>query len=121
MTRSALAEEIKKKQPFDSAAEEALLNLMRTCSVLSTPSEQLFKKQGISPPKYNILRILRGSTRTGECGRHGLPSLEIAERMITRVPDITRLVDGLEKEGFVARTRCRRFSTLTSPPRNTLA
>jgi DNA-binding MarR family transcriptional regulator len=106
MTRSVLAEEIKKKQPFDSAAEEALLNLMRTCSVLSASSEQLFKKHGISPPKYNIMRILRGSTRTGECGRHGLPSLEIAERMITRVPDITRLVDGLEKEGLVARTRC---------------
>jgi DNA-binding MarR family transcriptional regulator len=106
MSRSVLAEEIKKKLPFDSAAEEALLNLMRTCSVLSAPSEQLFKQHGISPPKYNILRILRGSTRTGQCGRHGLPSLEIAQRMITRVPDITRLVDGLEHEGLVQRTRC---------------
>lgn len=106
MPRSVLADEIKKKQPFELPAEEAMLNLMRTCSVLSGPSERLFKVHGISPPKYNILRILRGAARTGESQRHGLPSLEIAERMITRVPDITRLVDGLESEALVARKRC---------------
>ncbi len=106
MPRSVLAEEIKKRDPFDTPAEEALLNLMRTCSVLSAPSEQMFKQHGISPPKYNILRILRGASREGDGCRYGLPSLEIAERMITRVPDITRLVDGLEKEALVARTRC---------------
>src|SRR5437763_13227347 len=100
MPRSALADEIKKRPPFDNPAEEAMLNLMRTCSVLSAPSEQLFKRHGISPPKYNILRILRGSmSPSGDACKHGLPSLEIANRMITRVPDITRLVDGLEKEG----------------------
>lgn len=43
---------------------------------------------------------------SGECSRHGLPSLEIADRMITRVPDITRLVDGLEEAALVARKRC---------------
>jgi len=101
-----LAQEIKKRQPFDSVAEEAYLNLLRTHAVLSGHSEVLFKKHGISPPKYNILRILRGASRTGEACKHGLPSLEIAERMITRVPDITRLVDGLESEGFVNRTHC---------------
>jgi DNA-binding MarR family transcriptional regulator len=106
MPRSVLAQEIKKRQPFDSAAEEAYLNLLRTHAVLSGQSEQLFKKHGISPPKYNILRILRGASRTGECAKHGLPSLEIADRLITRVPDITRLVDGLENEGLVNRTRC---------------
>ena len=106
MPRSVLAQEIKKRQPFDSAAEEAFLNLLRTHAVLSGQSEALFKQHGISPPKYNILRILRGASRTGEACKHGLPSLEIAERMITRVPDITRLVDGLESEGLVNRTRC---------------
>jgi len=106
MPRSVLADEIKKKLPFENPVEEAVLNLMRTCSVVSAPSEQLFKQFGISPPKYNILRILRGERGTGKCSQYGLPSLEIAERMITRVPDITRLVDGLEKDGLVQRTRC---------------
>lgn len=106
MSRSVLATEIKKRRPFDSPAEEAFLNLLRTQAALAGPSEQLFKQFGISPAKYNILRILRGAGRTGESGKHGLPSLEIAGRMITRVPDITRLVDGLIKDGLVARTRC---------------
>jgi DNA-binding MarR family transcriptional regulator len=102
----SLAAEIKKRQPFDCPAQEAYLNLMRTHSMLLGPIEHLFKQHGISPAKYNILRILRGAKSTGECGDHGLPSLEIADRLITRVPDITRLVDGLEQDGLVTRTRC---------------
>jgi DNA-binding MarR family transcriptional regulator len=102
----SLATQIKKRQPFDSPAQEAYLNMLRTHSVLSGPMEQLFKKHRISPAKYNILRILRGSKSTGESGNRGLPSLEIADRMITRVPDITRLVDGLESDGLVTRNRC---------------
>jgi DNA-binding MarR family transcriptional regulator len=103
---ASLAAELKKRQPFVCPAQEAYLNLMRTYSVLLGPMERLFKQQGISPAKYNILRILRGSKNTGECGSHGLPSLEIADRLITRVPDITRLVDGLEANDLVIRTRC---------------
>jgi DNA-binding MarR family transcriptional regulator len=102
----SLAAEIRKKLPFTSPVEEAFLNLLRTASLLQAPSEQLFKQHGISPAKYNILRILRGSKITGESADHGLPSLEIADRMVTRVPDITRLVDGLEIDGLVLRTRC---------------
>jgi len=78
----SLAAEIKKRQPFDCPAQEAYLNLMRTHSVLLGPIEQLFKQHGISPAKYNILRILRGAKNTGESGCHGLPSLEIADRLI---------------------------------------
>jgi DNA-binding MarR family transcriptional regulator len=106
MPRSILGDEIKKRDPFDSPAEEAYLNLLRTHACLTAPAETLFKASGISPAKYNVLRILRGSLGTGECGKSGLPSLEIAGRMITRVPDITRLVDGLERAGLVIRTRC---------------
>ena len=106
MPGSVLALEIKKRDPFASPAEEVFLNLLRTHAVLCTASEQLFKTHGISPPKYNILRILRGASRNGEGCQHGLPSLEIAERMITRVPDITRLVDGLESDCLVTRRRC---------------
>jgi DNA-binding MarR family transcriptional regulator len=102
----SLAAQIKKRLPFDSPAQEAYLNLLRTHSFLSGPMEALFKKHRISPAKYNILRILRGSKSTGESAEHGLPSLEIADRMITRVPDITRLVNGLVSDGFVTRTRC---------------
>ena len=103
---ATLAAEIKKRQPFECPAQEAYLNLMRTYSVLLGPMERLFKQHGISPAKYNILRILRGAKSNGECGSHGLPSLEIADRLITRVPDITRLVDGLEADDLVIRTRC---------------
>jgi DNA-binding MarR family transcriptional regulator len=105
-TSQSLAAEIKKRQPFESLAQEAYLNLMRTHSVLLGPMERFFKQSGISSTKYNILRILRGSKSTGECGDEGLPSLEIADRLIARVPDITRLVDGLLHDGLVLRTRC---------------
>jgi DNA-binding MarR family transcriptional regulator len=101
----SLAAEIKKRQPFDCPGQEAYLNLVRTYSTLHAPMEKLLKQHGISPAKYNILRILRGSLTSGESMEHGLPSLEIADRLITRVPDITRLVDGLEAEAMVTRTR----------------
>jgi DNA-binding MarR family transcriptional regulator len=101
-----LAGEIKKREPFACPAQEAYLNLLRTFSILAGPLEHFFKQHGISAAKYNVLRILRGVKAEGECGETGLPSLEIADRLITRVPDITRLVDGLESDGLVARTRC---------------
>ncbi len=103
---SPLAREIKKRRPFEHPAEEAYLNLVRTESALSGGAEQLFKRFGLSIPKYNVLRILRGAMLTGEAGPNGLPSLEVAARLITRVPDITRLVDNLEAAGLVTRTRC---------------
>jgi MarR family 2-MHQ and catechol resistance regulon transcriptional repressor len=101
-----LKEEIKKRKPFESAGEEAYLNLLRTAGVLYADFERLFKGYGLSEPKYNVLRILRGAKLNGEFNGEGLPSLEIGDRMITRVPDITRLVDRLEAEGLVRRRRC---------------
>jgi DNA-binding MarR family transcriptional regulator len=103
---SPLAREIKKRKPFALPAEEAYLNLMRTQACLAAECEQLFKRFGLSSPKYNVLRILRGAADTGEAGSCGLPSLEVAARLITRVPDITRLVDSLQADGLVTRTRC---------------
>ena len=101
-----LAREIKKRLPFEHPSEEAYLNLVRTESALTGRAEQMFKRHGLSGPKYNVLRILRGAAITGESGPYGLPSLEVAARLITRVPDITRLVDNLEAAGLVARNRC---------------
>ena len=94
-----LKDEIKKRRPFDSPAEEAYLNLLRTATVLAAEFERLFKDAGLSEPQYNVLRILRGA------GGDGLPCLEVGARMITRVPDVTRLVDRLEAAGLVERRR----------------
>jgi DNA-binding MarR family transcriptional regulator len=110
---SLLQTEIKKRKPFESAAEEAYLNLLRTTTVLMADFDQLFRQYGVTEQQYNVLRILRGA---GE----PLPSLEVASRMITRVPDITRLVDRLETAGLVARRRCtedRRVVYVESPPK----
>lgn len=95
----SLKDEIKKKKPFEHIEEEAHLNLVRTATVLEAEFEGLMKQSGLSGPQYNVLRILRG---VGGCG---LNSTEIGARMITRVPDVTRLVDRLEAAGLVERCR----------------
>src|SRR4051794_4256717 len=94
-----LKDEIKKRNAFKHPEEEALLNLVRTATALSSEFEQLFKRCGLSEPQYNVLRILRG------VGAEGLPSTEIGGRMVTRVPDVTRLVDRLEAAGLCERCR----------------
>ncbi|RUL84231.1 MarR family winged helix-turn-helix transcriptional regulator [Tautonia sociabilis] len=102
MARAGLQHELKKREPFAVPEQEAMLNLMRTADVLQLEFVRLFRRHGLSPAQYNILRILRGE------GGEGLPSLEIASRMITSVPDITRLVDRLEAAGLVTRDRSAR-------------
>lgn len=99
MSQSTLQTEIKKRHPFESLEQEAFLNLLRTADHLNCEFTRLFAAHGLSGPQYNVLRILRGS------GEEGLPCLEIAGQMITRMPDITRLVDRLEAAGFVSRCR----------------
>src|SRR5262245_23823541 len=97
-----LQAELRKKRPFDVPEEEAFLNLQRTLDALAGPFEQLFRERGLSDSQYNVLRILRG------IGGDGLPCSEIGERMVSRDPDITRLVDRLEKAGLVERARIAR-------------
>lgn len=99
MAKSVLQEEIRKKNPFDSLEQETALNLLRTVDHLQQHSQQLFQEYDISPPQYNVLRILRGH------GGNGLPCCEITAQMTTRMPDITRLVDRLEEASLVERTR----------------
>jgi DNA-binding MarR family transcriptional regulator len=93
-----LQDELKKRQPFASAEQEAVLNLFRTGDRLHHRFARLFREYGLTPSQYNILRILRG-----EGGP--LPILEIAERTITVVPGITGLIDRLEDAGMVSRQR----------------
>lgn len=78
--------------------EDAFLDLLRTCDLLSRGPAQLLKAEDLSSTQYNVLRILRGTPE-------GLPCGEIACRMITRDPDITRLLDRLEKRGLISRCR----------------
>ena len=100
MTR--LQTEIKQSRPFRSLEEEVYLNLLRTADALFRRQEELLKRVELSPAQYNVLRILRGAEP------EGLACKEIAERMLTRDPDITRLLDRLEKRGLVRRSRDRR-------------
>jgi DNA-binding MarR family transcriptional regulator len=99
MNGSSLKQEIKQKKPFASPAEEAYLNILRTHGILQGHLSLLLKQYGLTQPQYNILRILRGA------GSNGLPCLEIANRMVTREPDITRLLDRIEKSGWIRRSR----------------
>lgn len=93
-----LQKELKKTRPFDLLEQEAYLNVLRTAQELNSGFERLFKPFNLSLTQYNVLRILRG---VGE----PLPSGQIAERLVTRDPDITRLLDRLEKRGLITRQR----------------
>jgi DNA-binding MarR family transcriptional regulator len=93
--------ELKQKIPFASREAEAYLSLLRTTDALQTQVEAQLKEFGLTGTQYNALRILRGA------GPEGLPCREIGERMITRDPDVTRLLDRLEGRGFVQRTRAK--------------
>lgn len=97
--KTNIADEIKQTKPFSSLEEEFLLTLKRTADVLFAKADELFRKHGISETQFNVLRILRGAGETGRrCG-------EIADRMVTRDPDITRLLDRMEKGGLIRRER----------------
>jgi DNA-binding MarR family transcriptional regulator len=78
--------------------EAAFLDLMRTADMLSRGMVGILKTEALSPTQYNVLRILRGSPE-------GLPCGEIGSRMITRDPDVTRLLDRLEKRELISRSR----------------
>ena len=99
---SKLQNEIKQAKPFESLQAEVFLNLARTTDVLARGMEDILKLAGISHAQYNVLRILRGAGEQGLCCR------EIGERMVTRDPDITRLLDRMERRGLVERSRDRR-------------
>jgi DNA-binding MarR family transcriptional regulator len=78
--------------------EAAFLDLLRTCDLLYRAPIEVLKSEDLSATQYNVLRILRGTPK-------GLPSGEIADRLITRDPDVTRLLDRLERRGLIMRSR----------------
>src|SRR5204863_7953150 len=94
-----LQAEIHQKRPFPSPAAEAYLNVLRTADALTEAIEAVLRPFGVTPTQYNVLRILAGA------GKAGLSCSEISERMLTRDPDMTRLLDRLERAGHVTRAR----------------
>lgn len=96
-----LQEDIRQAMPFASLEEEAFLNVLRTAGAMLEREAALLKEHGLTHAQYNALRILRGA------GEKGLACGEIADRMITRDPDITRLLDRIEKQGWIERSRQR--------------
>jgi DNA-binding MarR family transcriptional regulator len=98
-----VARELKQTRSFSSREQEIMLGLQLVTARLMEPWEKFLKATAeLSLHQYNVLRILRGSHPAG------LASGEIANRMIARDPDITRLVDRLEQRGLVRRTRTHR-------------
>lgn len=87
-----------KRRHAPTPEEAAFLDLLRTTDMLSRGLIQVLKTEDLSATQYNVLRILRGAPE-------GLPCGEIGSRMITRDPDVTRLLDRLEKRGLISRCR----------------
>ncbi|MGI9077491.1 MAG: MarR family winged helix-turn-helix transcriptional regulator [Gemmatimonadaceae bacterium] len=94
-----LQDDIRQRKPFTSRHQEALLNVVRTSTTLLDKMEDLLKPYGISSTQYNVLRILRGAEPKGLCRN------ELRDRMLTRMPDVTRLLDRMEEVGLVGRSR----------------
>ena len=101
-----LQDEIQQTQPFGSRAQEAFLSIGRTWACLEHAFSEVLRPHGITPTQYNVLRILRGA------GDAGLCRSAVMERMVTQVPDATRLLDRMEAAGLIRRQRSeedRRF------------
>lgn len=94
-----LQEDLQQRRPFGSPAEEAYLNLIRTADQLARGVALVLKPHKLSEAQYNVLRILRGA------GPGGHTCSEVATRLVTHDPDVTRLLDRLETRGLLVRTR----------------
>ncbi len=97
---SKTATALKQTRPFTSLEHEVYLALQRLSSGLSDQITELLKASDLSGPQFNVLRILRGAHEGLTCG-------EISERLIAKDPDVTRLLDRMEKQDLVVRTRER--------------
>ena len=98
MSGSAIQRHLKQTRAFRSLEEEVFVGLQIVSDRLMQPwAAHLKQAADLSPVQYNVLRILRGA------GEAGLLAGEVGERLITRSPDVTRLIDRLEKRGLVAR------------------
>jgi DNA-binding MarR family transcriptional regulator len=90
---------VARRRRFDSPQQEAFLALWRTYDRLRAFEDELFARFDLTPQQYNALRLLRAAHP------EPLPTLALAERLVSRAPDITRLLDKLEERGLIARVR----------------
>lgn len=90
---------IRRSTRFDSLEQEAFLNVWRTYDRLRIEEDRLFERFDLSPQQYNALRILRAAHP------RSLPTLKLAEKLVSRAPDITRLLDKLARRGLIERER----------------
>lgn len=88
-----------KQERFESTVQEALLNLLVAAGCVRERFDRVCAEHGLTNGQFNVLRILRGAYP------NGYPRGEIANRMLERAPDVTRLIDRLEQQGFVERVR----------------
>jgi DNA-binding MarR family transcriptional regulator len=94
-----LRDQIKQSAPFGSLEQEAFLNVLRTAAALEHAMTARLKPYGLTLTQYNVLRILRGA------GPEGLCRNEVGARMLTPVPDATRLLDRMVDAGLVVKQR----------------
>jgi DNA-binding MarR family transcriptional regulator len=109
---TTLREEIKKRKPFTSVEQEAMLAIMRTSDLLENRLARLLRDYGLTMSQYNVLRILRGEGKP-------MPCLEVAQRMIQVAPAITRVVDQLLALELITKTQSeedRRIFTIELNP-----
>ena len=96
---SSARQALRQRRPFRSVEQEAFLALVRTATALTDALEQVLRTEGLTLAQYNVLRILRGAEPAGLCRN------EVRDRMLTRMPDMTRLLDRMEAIGLVVRAR----------------
>ena len=96
---SKLQQELQQTRPFRSVGHEAVLSILKTADEIRHQVALAVSREGLSLQQYNVLRILRGA------GDAGLPTLEIAARLVERSPGITRFIDRLERLELVSRER----------------
>lgn len=94
-----LKDEIQQKRSFSGLEAEVFLNLLRTADLLLRGEAEVLKTGDLTFAQYNVLRILRAA------GEIGASCAQIGDRMVTRDPDVTRLLDRLERRGLVSRSR----------------
>ena len=97
--KAKLDGEAKQKHLVHSRQQDAVVSILHTANYLGRFYSPVFDQHGITSQQYNVLRILRGA------GLGGIPTLDIAERMIEQAPGITRLLDRLERKKLVRRER----------------
>lgn len=97
--KTTLRDQIKQGAPFGSLEQEVFLNVLRTAAVLEHAVATRLKPYGLTLTQYNVLRILRGA------GPEGLCRNEVGARLLSPVPDATRLLDRMVDAGLVLKER----------------